>query len=229
MSTDTTAPEQRRSKAKEDNPAKPGNPLVESKVRSRIRPGMLAGALALIIAAALGVAWLVNSSGNNITVFSASKDIPRGAVVQASDLTTVQIPVNQPIPALTASNPSAAIGKTAAVDIPQGTLISQNNTTSDTGLKAGNSIVGIQLSSAQLPPYPLKAGDQVRIVDTPINQGEPPKETPNSIKATVVTAKTDSVSGKTTVAVEVLEANAPDLAARASTGRVALILDSLKD
>lgn len=227
MSTDTAAPEQRRSKQKEES-AKAVQPLVESKVRSRVRPGMLAGALALIIAAALGVAWLVNSSGNNITVFSASKDITRGAIVQASDLTTVQIPANQPIPALSASNASDVIGKTAAVDIPQGTLLSQNNTTSDTGLQAGNSIVGISLTSAQLPPYPLKAGDQVRIVDTPINQGEPPKETPNSIKATVITSKTDSVSGKTTVAVEVLEAKAPDLAARAATGRVALILDSLK-
>jgi len=87
--------------------------------------------------------------------------------------------------------------------------------------------VGISFTPNQLPPYPLVSGDPVRIVDTPVTQGDPPAGTPASIAATIVAVRFDDVSGNTVVAVSVDTFNSSALAARAATGRVALVLDAI--
>jgi hypothetical protein len=71
------------------------------------------------------------------------------------------------------------------------------------------------------------SGDPVRIVDTPVTQGDPPSSKPASIAATIVAVQFDDVSGNTLVAVSVEKFKAAGLAARAATGRVALVLDAI--
>jgi hypothetical protein len=202
---------------------------VQSRVRNRPRPAIIALSIALILAAGLAAAYLYATTGRTTQVFSAATSISRGDVIRSEDLTTVEIPDNQQIPSFTIAQPDAVVGKIATVDLPDGTLISPNNIAANAGPVAGSSIVGISLTAAQLPPYALVSGDPVRVVDTPTSQGNPPEETPETISATIVSVTEDTVTGNTVVAVAVDEATAPDLAARAATGRVALILDSLKD
>jgi hypothetical protein len=43
-----------------------------------------------------------------------------------------------------------------------------------------------------MPSYPLAAGDQVRIVDTPVAQGDPPADTPQTFPATVFSVVRDA-------------------------------------
>lgn len=230
MTVENQPPQERRREKKEPKKSakKESSTTIESPVRSRVRPAVLAGGIAIIVVCALAVAWLVNTSGNNIEVFAASKDLARGAVVQPGDLTTVKVPQGQPLPVTAKDLSGDIIGKTAVVDIPQGTLINSKNVSTDSGIPSGFSIVGVSLAAGQLPPYPLKNGDRVRVVDTPVSQGEPPKESPPTISATVISTTTDA-NGRTTVAVQVTKTKAPDLAARSATGRVALVLDSSKD
>jgi hypothetical protein len=200
---------------------------VASRVRNKPRPAIIALAIALIVTAGLAAAYIYTSTGRTMEVFTAVNSIARGDVIERSDLSTVEIPDNQAIPSYGVLDEKEMVGKTAVVDIPAGTLISPNNVSSDAGLAEGQSIVGISFTANQLPPYPLVSGDPVRIVDTPVTQGDPPANSPASIAATIVAVKFDDVSGNTLVAVSVETINSAPLAARAATGRVALVLDAL--
>jgi hypothetical protein len=91
---------------------------------------------------------------------------------------------------------------------------------------AGQSLVGVALQPAQLPTEPLRAGDRVRVVDTPTSQADPPAATPDTIPAVVVSTEALDDGRQTIVNVTVPSAQAADLAARVATGRIALILDS---
>ena len=72
----------------------------------------------------------------------------------------------------------------------------------------------------------LRKGDEVRLVDTPISQGEPPADTPKTFTATVFSIREDAQNSRWIVDLVVSPQVAPDIAARAATGRVALVLDS---
>jgi hypothetical protein len=200
---------------------------VASRVRNKPRPAIIALAIALIVTAGLAAAYIYTSTGRTMEVFTAVNPIARGDVIERSDLSTVEIPDNQAIPSYGLLDEKEMVGKTAVVDIPVGTLISPNNVSSAAGLAEGMSIVGISFTANQLPPYPLVSGDPVRIVETPVTQGDPPTNAPASIAATIVAVRFDDVSGNTLVAVSVENANSAPLAARAATGRVALVLDAI--
>jgi len=200
---------------------------VESRVRNKPRPAIIALAIALIVTAGLAAAYIYTSTGRTMEVYTAASSIARGDVIEVGDLTTVEIPDNQAIPSFGLSERENMLGQTAVVDIPEGTLISPNNIATDAGLAQGQSIVGISFTANQLPPYPLVSGDPVRIVDTPVTQGDPPAGTPASIAATIVAVRFDDVSGNTVVAVSVDTFSSSALAARAATGRVALVLDAI--
>ena len=90
----------------------------------------------------------------------------------------------------------------------------------------GESLVGISLTPAQMPSEPLYSGDTVRIVTTPGDQGEVTEQTPVTIEATVVGVSRVEETGETVVNVSVPKEKSADLAARAATGRVALVLDA---
>ena len=77
-----------------------------------------------------------------------------------------------------------------------------------------------------LPAIPLKTGDDVRVVQTPGAQGQVGEVSPVTIAAKVV-AVTRSQDGQFALVDLLVSADAaPDLAARAATGKVAVVLDS---
>ena len=117
-------------------------------------------------------------------------------------------------------------GSRAAVDLWAGTLLTAQAVTDNLVPGEGESLVGISLTPAQMPSEPLYGGDVVRIVTTPGDQGEITDREPVTIEATVVGVNRVEETGETVVDVAVPEAEAAELAARAATGRVALVLDA---
>lgn len=197
-----------------------------SPLQSKPRVPVIAAAIALMVVFGLLFAWLLNSQTHTQSVFAARADIARGHVLTADDLTAVEIPEGQPIPHFLTSQQSEVIGMTAASDITAGSVVPPKSLASGTGFKAEESVVGLSLGPAQLPPYPLRNGDKVRVVGTPPNQADvAPKDVQTPISATIVSTAKDSVSGQTLVAVTVPRQDAAALATKAATGRVALILD----
>jgi hypothetical protein len=201
-------------------------PAGSSTIKTRRRPALVALGVALAILGGLGSFYYASSLSDTVTVLTTKADIARGAEITAADLTTLEITGGQDTSAFTPAQSDQVVGTIASVDLPIGTLVSANNTGKGLAIEDGQSIVGVALGVAQMPTFALAAGDTVRIIDTPVAQGEPPATTPKSFGATVFTTKYDEKTSQWIVDLVVPEDNASDIAARAATGRVALVVDS---
>ena len=192
----------------------------------RRRPGLIALAIVLIAVGGLLAAWLTTTVGNTHPVLTMRADVPRGAVINAADLTVAMVPDDPALNTVPSGQREQVIGKYAAADLTAGSTLTPNSFTDKPFPEAGKSVVGVSLTLAQLPAQPLHPGDNVRIVTTPRTQDDPPKDDPASIVAAVVAARAQPDGTHVVVDVTVPTADAAGLAARAATGRVALILDS---
>lgn len=185
---------------------------------------ILVSAGLVLVGAVLGIGvWLLSSS--SVEVVAARAPIDRGAVIAATDLEVTRVTVDPSVPVVPASELSGLVGKRAASDIAAGTLLSPAQATGALPPGTGESVVGVALVTGQLPAERLRPGDHVRLVQTPAAQGDVPA-TQVTIDAEVQSV-TPAADGQTTV-VDLLvpESRAAEVAARAATGRVALVLDS---
>lgn len=202
-------------------------PAVGAPMPKRLRRGplmILVSAGLVLVGAVLGVGvWLLSSS--SVEVVAARAAIDRGAVIAATDLEVTRVTVDPSVPVVPASELSGLVGKRAASDVAAGTLLSPAQVTDALPPGTGESVVGVAVATGQLPAEPLRPGDHVRLVQTPAAQGDVPA-TQVTIDAEVQSV-TPAADGQTTV-VDLLvpESRAAEVAARAATGRVALVLDS---
>lgn len=204
-------------------PAIDANPTKSSRRGARV--GLT---IALVAVGGLGGAYAYTQlSGPTVNVLVLSHEIERGQTISAGDLHQVALPQKTSgIDAVNSTHLDDVVGKRATTTLLSGSILTPKSFAADLTPKQGTSVVGVALNSAQLPSEPLESGDHVRIVDTPVQQGDPPAEAPASVSATVVSTHYDDVASQTIVNVQVGADDAANLAARAATGRVALILDS---
>lgn len=202
-------------------------PVVGASIPKKLRRGplmILVSAGLVLVGAVLGVGvWLLSSS--SVEVVAARAAIDRGAVIAATDLEVTRVTVDPSVPVVPAAALSGLVGPRAASDVAAGTLLSPAQVTDTLPPGTGESVVGVALTTGQLPAEPLRPGDHVRLVQTPAAQGDVPA-TQVTIDAEVQSV-TPAADGQTTV-VDLLvpESRAAEVAARAATGRVALVLDS---
>ncbi|WP_082599406.1 SAF domain-containing protein [Nocardioides sp. Root151] len=197
-----------------------------ARVKARRRPWVFALMASLVAAGALGVAFVFTSVNDTQEVLVVSSDIKRGETIEAGDLAIVRVSVDPALTPVPGSQKAELEGSRAAVDLWAGTLLTEQAIADNLVPGEGESLVGISLTPAQMPSEPLYGGDVVRIVTTPGDQGEITDKEPVSIEATVVGVSRVEETGETVVDVSVPESEAADLAARAATGRVALVLDA---
>jgi len=194
--------------------------------KRRRRPWLFALCAALVAAGALGSAFAFTSVTDTRAVLVVSRDINRGETIEAGDLSVVRIGVDPTLNPVPGSQMAKLEGSRAAADLWAGTLLTEAAVTDQLVPGQGESLVGISLTPAQMPSEPLRAGDTVRIVTTPGDQGEVTNEDPVTVEAVVVGVSLVPETGETVVDVSVPEGDAADLAARAATRRVALVLDA---
>ncbi len=195
--------------------------------KMRRRPLLFAASVAAICLGALLAVWAFTSMNSAQEVLATRSTVHRGDVITRDDLMTVQIGVDPALKAMPASALNSVVGKRAAMDVAAGGLVTNEDVTSTVVPGKGMSEVGISLVPGALPANGLKNGDNVRIVLTPGQQGQYASgSTPTEIPATVVDVASGGSSGQQVVDVLVPEGQAPDVAAMAATGKVALVLDS---
>jgi len=197
-----------------------------ARVKARRRPWVFALMAALVAAGALGTAFAFTSVNDTQEVLVVANDIKRGETIDAGDLTVVRVSVDPALTPVPGNQKADLEGSRAAVDLWAGTLLTEQAVTDNLVPGEGESLVGISLTPAQMPSEPLYGGDVVRIVTTPGDQGEVTNEDPVTVEAVVVGVSRIEETGETVVDVSVPEREAADLAARAATGRVALVLDA---
>jgi hypothetical protein len=204
----------------------PGATSFTPPPRLRRRPAVVVGGVAAICLGALIAAWAWTATTHTESVLAARATIHRGEVITAADLARVHINGDPGLSPLAASAYDSVVGKRAALDVAACGLLTAAVTASQPLPADGQSIVGISLTPAQTPAVPLQGGNQVRIVVTPGQNGDPSAGAPQFTNATVIDTHVDEASGNTVVDVQVPYADAGVLAARAATGNVALVLDS---
>lgn len=226
MSLDTAQTAPHEVPGLHDKPSRGAGTSGNVAVRRRRRPWIFALCAALVAAGALGSAFAFTFVNDTQDVLVVSRDIKRGETIEAGHLAVVRVGVDPALTPVPASQRAELEGIRAAVDLWAGSLLTEQSVTDQLVPREGESLVGISLTPAQMPSEPLFGGDAVRIVTTPGDQGEITDEEPVTIEATVVGVNRVEETGETVVDVSVPEREAADLAARAATGRVALVLDA---
>ncbi len=201
--------------------------------RLRRRPMLVAASVAAVVLGAAGSAWVFTSVSDAVPVVAVREAVARGEVIDAQDLVVVQLPADPGLRPVSADRAEEVIGTRSAVDLPAGGLLTEAAVQEHVSPAAGSSLVGVALPPTLMPGEPLLVGDQVRIVSTPgqgatVQEGDDPGGTPWSIEATVagITEGDATGGGQSVVDVLVPEDQAVELAARAATGNVILVLDS---
>lgn len=187
------------------------------------RPLMVVVAVALVCAGAVLGLWLWMSASTATEVVAVRTSVQRGHLVALEDLTTVRVTLDPQLRTVPAAELESLVGKRAATDLAPGTLVTPDQVSDAVVPGLGQSVVGIPVAPGLMPAEPLVAGDTVRLVHTPGLAGQ--------VTAALVTVTATVLSvtpGDTHTVVDVLVTSdqAADLAARAATGDLAVVLDS---
>ena len=199
-------------------------PVGPAKLRRRPVLGALSVGL-ICLGALLGV-WVYTSGTEAREVLAVRGTVERGQVITDSDLIAVRVSLDPALAPVPASERGNVVGERAAWDLSAGSLITRTALTSDVVPARGQAVVGISLGPGMVPAGDLVAGDEVRLVLTPGESGQPGTTEPSSKPATVLAVHDAPDGAGILVDVVAPEADAPTIAAWAATGRVGLVLES---
>jgi hypothetical protein len=195
------------------------------RARRRARTWLIAGVIALIVAAGLFVGGRLSAPGPGAirAVLITSGPLPAGARLSAADLRTIQVGAGTV--GAGAINPSAKdslVGLVTASALPQGTIVRQSLLTKSGALpRPGQALVGLDLKPGQVPAGGLTDGEQVLIVLLQQSSSGTPGEPHQLGTATVWDAQ--SASDSTAATVLVPETEVSQLTQYAAQGQVALV------
>ena len=187
--------------------------------------------LALLVSGAphglgsLGGLWVWTAAGHTTEVLAVRTLVHRGEVIDRDDLMTVRVSLDPAVQTVAATQADAVAGQRAALDLAPGGLLTPSDLATSVLPARGTSVVGVGLAPGMLPAEPIAPGDAVRVVQTPGAQGEV-ADAPVPVSAPGVGVHPWETGDQTIVDVVVPAEAAADLAARAATGKVALVLDS---
>lgn len=198
-----------------------------AQVPLRRRPLLVVVSVAVLLLGALLAVWLWTSASRTVEVLAARATIPRGSVIAAADVVAVQVRVDPSMKTIPASQLASVVGSRAALDVAAGSLLTPDEVAPVTVPGANMTVVGLALGRGMLPALPLQAGDAVRVVQTPGAGGQVVEgAAPLTVSAVVVSVTMTADGQSVLVDLLVPSDKAADLAARAATGKVALVLDS---
>ncbi|MHC3392801.1 SAF domain-containing protein [Streptomyces lavendulocolor] len=203
-------------------------PISQDAPRRRRRPVVVGAGLALAAVGALLAVWQVDEAGNRVPVIAVAHDVKAGQIVKKSDLVVAQIAPDAALAPVPASRSGDIVGKTAAADLPKGSLVTDASVHEGTPVAKGRDTVGILAKPGQLPAQRLRTGDEVALVHTPQDDAEAAKagtqKAPDSISAVVVGLSSPDANGAVVVDVAVAGTDSPSLATWAARGAVTVVL-----
>ncbi|MDZ4235270.1 MAG: SAF domain-containing protein [Dietzia sp.] len=204
-----------------DAPAPSGG---ESPVKVRRRPIVLAAGIVTVVLSVLLGVYLVNGLRETEQALVTRVDLEQGQTIVESDLETRTINADSGLDILT--DPAAVVGMQATGPMAAGTLLNPSSVALQVLPPAGQSIVGVAVAFTKRPAEMLQRGDNVRVVDTPRDQSDPPTQGPIATKGQVVAVRDYPEQGVTIIDLLVPSGEANWVAARSATNRVAVIKDS---
>jgi hypothetical protein len=183
----------------------------------------LAGIL-LIALGGLAAYWFATTVDHTQSVLALARPVKAGQPITAADLTTMSISAGPASDAIPATDAGSVIGKYATVPLQPGQILLPTTIAAVLDVPAGQALVGVAVTPAQAPSQQLQRGDRITIVGTPNAADDPPDTAPTGIDAIVISTQTIADTDKTVINVVVPNQQAALLAARAATGRIAIVV-----
>ena len=129
--------------------------------RPRSRSLLVLAAL-LVLGFALATAYLVTRAGDKVSVLSVGTPISKGHMIERADLISVAVSgIDGAVPVEATDD---VVGKTAAVDLVKGQVLTEDMVTSTPTPATGQSTVGLALDPTRVPSSGLDTGDVVDVI-----------------------------------------------------------------
>lgn len=190
--------------------------------RSRSYGVITAGALVVAVGALLG-ALLFSQSSDSVTVLAVRDSVAAGQTIERDNLISTSVSgVDGAVPV---ENVDDIVGTTVVFGLADGQVVTTAAVTDDPLPPAGQAVVGLALTSAQMPGDGLAAGDLVRVVAVPAPDEAGAGEATILVdRAQVVSIQRNETSeAAALVTVLTPEGQAGALATASATGRAAVI------
>ena len=193
--------------------------------RRRRRPALLALAVAMVVLGALGASFVATSLGQTTSVVALARAVPWGQTVTGADLVEARIVADPALSPIPYADREEVIGMVAVTDLMPGSLLTREALTNERFPPPGQQLVGVAVTTAQVPVTPLRSGDEVLLVPM-ASDGMAPAgaAAPGPVQATVANTGPVGVDGLRVVDVLVEDADGADVAARAAAGLVVIVV-----
>lgn len=192
--------------------------------RSRRNTGRIALGLIVLAISALAAVVVFSSAADRVTVIGVARDVPAGKAITESDLRDVSISRGSGLRTIPTQDASKVVGRTAAVGLVAGSLLSPGQLADGPLLPTGTVITGAVLKSGQFP-VGLSIGDQVDVVETAAADssgvGEP---VPRGSATVVDLSESGDGQGAVTVSLAVRSESAAAISSAGAAGRLSLVV-----
>lgn len=199
-------------------------PTPANAVRSRRNLRWILIGLLAVCLGGLGSAALYTSVSNATPVLKVNRTIYRGEVIGPTDLGPISLGTHVGLETVPAERAAELIGKTALVDLPNGSLLVPS-AIGEPQVEVGFSRLGLKLNAGQVPISPLPPGTAVVLV--PLAEANDGKASGASYKATVSVAPALLPDGSTSLEVTVANAESDLVARLAAAGRLVVVKRAL--
>src|SRR5664279_787362 len=201
-------------------------PVVRTPLPTRQRRvGWTTLGAVLVVGLGLVFGYLYSTAGSKEPVVMVTAAVAVGAVIDRSDLSTVDVAGD--ITAIAGANLESVVGQRAAVALLPGTVLQRSMVTDADPIPSGMAQVGVAVKGGQLPADGLVPGDRVQVLALPgqaAGAGNLPAPTVLVDSAVVFAAHQDPTQPGTALLTLVVPAKAaPAVAAASATGAAAVV------
>jgi hypothetical protein len=182
--------------------------------------------VALLIVAGLAAVFVVQQIQTQNRVIQVRADVPRGAVIKASDLAEITVGSIQGVSTVPAAELPGLVGQRATIDLARGSLLPDGGVGAVAIPAAGQTLVGIRLDQGRMVIGDVPIGSRLRLIVTAPQGGDPAFRDGNSGRqfAAVLVESSPALDGAATlVNVQVAQKDANPIAQLAATGRIAVV------
>jgi hypothetical protein len=196
--------------------------LEPAKTRRVRLPELAAGILVVAGCALAALLWQA-SSAEREPVLAIRQQVQRGEALTTDDVRVVFVSTDDPISYLTQDQLPQVVGRVAAADLLEGTILAAGLLVDGAAVDPGEGVVGLALEPGQVPTATLRSGDIVNVVAA---AGDASAGALVAERAEVYAVEELPAEGRVFVSLAMNEADANAVAAAADGGGLRLVLVS---
>jgi flagella basal body P-ring formation protein FlgA len=183
-------------------------------------------AIACMVVSILAFVGFQLAASDSVPVLAVARPVSAGTVISEGDLRVVQVSPDPGLSTVGLSDRDQIVGRTAAVDLLEGSLLTSSAVGEPAVISAGEALVGVEVAAAAAPLGAIRVGDTVRVIEVE------PAEGTNGGSGTViadgrvlrVSAGGSSAAATTQLSLVVPEDKAPDVASASLAQRAAVVV-----